>query len=78
MTVVYEFAHVHVTTMLFGVDVLITQYFQNSPLTEIEACFKADIVTCRRIKLSIVLFRIQRIAGNHDTFCRPVARYTFT
>jgi len=38
MIVAYEFVHVHVSTMLFCVDVLITQYFKNS-LTEIEDCF---------------------------------------
>ena len=51
MSVAYEFVHMHVSFMLFWVDVLITQYFQNSPLTEIEYCFKADIVTYRRINM---------------------------
>jgi len=40
MTVAYEFLHVHVSTMLFCVDVLITQIVLNSPVTEMEDCFR--------------------------------------
>ena len=38
MVVAYEDVNVQSSPMLFCVDVLITQYFQNSPLTEIEDC----------------------------------------
>jgi len=40
MTVAYEFVHMHVSIMLFCRDVLRTQYFKNSPLTEIESSFR--------------------------------------
>ena len=40
MSVAYEYVHVQISPMLFCVDVLITQYFLNSPLEEIEDCFK--------------------------------------
>jgi len=36
MIVAYECVHVQISPMLFCVDVLITHYFENSPLTEIE------------------------------------------
>ena len=42
MTVAYGYMHVQISLMLFWVDVLITQYFENSLLTEIE-CRKYDM-----------------------------------
>jgi len=39
LIVAYEYVHVQISSKLFCVDVLIPQYFLNSPLTEIEHCF---------------------------------------
>jgi len=39
MIVAFEYVHMHISPMTFCVDVLITQYFLNSPLPEIEDYF---------------------------------------
>ena len=63
----------HVSPILFCVDVLITQYFLNNPLTEIEDCFWTDIVTYRRIRYDIVHtphVRLSLISGGQRAFSR--------
>jgi len=55
MTVAYEYVHVHVSTLLFCVDVLITQYFLKKQSAYRNRGLRGDFATDRRIREDITI-----------------------